>query len=791
MKPLDIALDYIARGWNPVPVPHRSKVPTGDAWQNLIINKESAAQHFNGGAQNIGVQMGNHSGGLADTDLDCGEAIAVAPYLLPVTKAIFGRPGARDSHWLYTTDLYKTKSGATIKFEDPCAKQNNQKATLVELRIGGLSDQGEPQGAQTVFPGSTHKSGEPITWIDGAGDPMRVAGADLLCAVKYVAVAALIVRSWPAEGARHDVALTLGGFLARAGLDKTKIKLMVEAIAKAAGDTEWKDRVKAAEDHAEHHEKTNQGRGFPALKELVGEARAKRIAEWLDYAAIDAQKTDAIHSWDDPDWSLLDDRRGELLDFPLDVLQSAALKHCVTQAARGAGTNVDQVIIPLLGVASGLVGTARRVQATTSWTQPLTLWMGVIGFSGTGKTPGLDVTKRVLSEIQRARQIEIDALRRAHETAVEVAKIELAKWEAEAKTAINGGGTAPPKPAAADKLPEWIVPRMFVSDATTQKLGVLLQARPAGMTLILDELSGLFANMSRYSDGDDRPFWLEAWNGGAYSVERLGRPPVTLDSLLIGVVGGFQPDKLSQAFGEDGDGMSARFLYSWLAEPAHSKLIHGVAEVDLQLLTALTRLAGIGHVAGEQFTPQRIALSEYALDLFESLRLRVYNERRLLDGREREYWAKIPAHTLRLAGTLAFLQTAFAGSAEVSDIRGDVMQTAVTLMTEYFWPHAQSALRQAGLSDRHAVDRKILKWIRGTGEVEVSVKDIRRDCLHQSLDAETTQAHLERLERAGWLRKMTTPTKGRALIRWSVNPALSDQTAPSLVPSQDPKGIAA
>jgi hypothetical protein len=39
------------------------------------------------------------------------------------------------------------------------------------------------------------------------------------------------------------------------------------------------------------------------------------------------------------------------------------------------------------------------------------------------------------------------------------------------------------------------------------------------MLFIGDELAGLFLNMSRYSNGSDREFWLEAWNGGCFTVE--------------------------------------------------------------------------------------------------------------------------------------------------------------------------------------------------------------------------------------------------------------------------------
>jgi hypothetical protein len=35
--PLDIALTYIDRRWNPVPVEYRTKKPIGNAWQSRII----------------------------------------------------------------------------------------------------------------------------------------------------------------------------------------------------------------------------------------------------------------------------------------------------------------------------------------------------------------------------------------------------------------------------------------------------------------------------------------------------------------------------------------------------------------------------------------------------------------------------------------------------------------------------------------------------------------------------------------------------------------------------------
>src|SRR5262249_1899582 len=138
-SPLDIALSYIARGWNPIPVPFKGKIPPGKAWQKRTVTAQNVRRYFNTEPKNVGVQLGPKSGDLADVDLDCEEAIALAPYFLPPTPAVFGRASKLRSHYLYVIDG-APEQGA-IKHVDP------QKKTVVELRIGGGD-----KGAQTVFP---------------------------------------------------------------------------------------------------------------------------------------------------------------------------------------------------------------------------------------------------------------------------------------------------------------------------------------------------------------------------------------------------------------------------------------------------------------------------------------------------------------------------------------------------------------------------------------------------------------------------------------------------------------
>jgi hypothetical protein len=154
------------------------------------------------------------------------------------------------------------------------------------------------------------------------------------------------------------------------------------------------------------------------------------------YGSQQDQDRRAIHSWNDPDCSILDDRRGELPDFPIDTLP-APCQEWVKRAAHGAGATPAHVAVPLLGISSSLIGTARRVKASQSWTQPMTTWTGVVGSSGTNKTPGIDATKRALSQIKRDRKSKISELRRAHEGRVEAAKAAREQWKKDVKSAAQ------------------------------------------------------------------------------------------------------------------------------------------------------------------------------------------------------------------------------------------------------------------------------------------------------------------------------------------------------------------
>ena len=268
MSAADVARGYLRRGWCPIPVPFKSKKPNTPGWQHSQLREEDLEKAFSG-KTNIGVILGPKSSGLTDVDLDCPEAVALAPHFLERTGAIFGRSSNPNSHWLYQTSLAQAGSKSVIQYRDPMRPKED--GMLVEIRVGGETS------AQTVFPGSVHETGEPIEW-SGRGEPAKVENGKLTADVSMLASACLLARYWPGEGSRHDAALTLGGFLSRAGYQPAQIRYFVEAITRAAGDPDHRDRKRAAEDAANAHRQGKHAYGLRTLKEVFDEPVARQVA---------------------------------------------------------------------------------------------------------------------------------------------------------------------------------------------------------------------------------------------------------------------------------------------------------------------------------------------------------------------------------------------------------------------------------------------------------------------------------------------------------------------------------
>ena len=179
------------------------------------------------------------------------------------------------------------------------------------------------------------------------------------------------------------------------------------------------------------------------------------------------------------------------------------------------------------------------------------------------------------------------------------------------------------------------------------------------------------------------------------------------------MTGGFQPDKLNSSFGGAADGIYTRMLFAWPPEPAYQKLTDHVEEIEPELYNTLTRLIDLPAEQDNELLVSPVILSSDARGAFEDFRKQVHTGKTALDGHDREWWAKTPTHVLRLSGTLAYLDWArrTAGKPALIDepnaIEARFVHGAVRLVRDYFWPHARAALRQIGLTERHAKARRV------------------------------------------------------------------------------------
>jgi hypothetical protein len=285
--PLEWARWYLDQDVAPIPVPFKSKIPVLKEWQNHRLTGETVVEHFNGGPVNLGALLGAASRGLTDIDLDCREAVILAPRFLPATPCLFGRASTGAAHRLYRVLL----SLPTTKFEDVEKGADGQRRMLVELRR---------DGAQTIVPPSVHPSGERVMFVSEGFAPADVEGGELLRRARLLAIACLLGRHWPDEGGRHQAALSASGLLLRADVPVEDVLLVVTAAAQVAGDAEATDR---RADVLSTHDKLTAGGavvGGPELAKMLkgdGPAVVKCIKRWL-----------GLHQSAEPRWQAPADR---------------------------------------------------------------------------------------------------------------------------------------------------------------------------------------------------------------------------------------------------------------------------------------------------------------------------------------------------------------------------------------------------------------------------------------------------------------------------------------------------
>jgi len=113
--------------------------------------------------------------------------------------------------------------------------------------------------------------------------------------------------------------------------------------------------------------------------------------------------------------------------------------------------------------------------------------------------------------------------------------------------------------------------RLIVNDATVEALHETLDANPAGLLVIRDELTGWWSQLDRQGREGERAFFLQAWNGDtSFTIDRIGRGSIHVPACCLSMLGGIQPGRLRSYLvdaitdGPANDGLIQRFqLLVW------------------------------------------------------------------------------------------------------------------------------------------------------------------------------------------------------------------------------------
>lgn len=558
---LDNATDILRRGWQPIPIPHLSKNPNFANWQKLELTESDLPEYFNGKPQNIGVHLGTKSNGLTDIDLDSPEAVRIADYFLPETEAVFGRAGKPRSHRLY----YCT-NGKFEKFNNPFLigskdADERKQACIVELRTG--------DGKQTVFPGSTHESGEAVSW-QSDGEPLKIDAQTLRRACALLASACLLSTFWR-DGMRNELNLALSGALLRNGFDLSATKNFIRAVCIAANDEETSDRLKAIDATAQKLESGKNVFGFPKLAELTDKKLVETVCKWL----LIGNKQESQAQWNNqtetPGEFTNDPKPLDLTLKPVETIDDDCLPSVLVEwlrpAAKVIGCPFDFLVLSAIVTAGSLIGSRVRVKAlqNSDWFVVPNLYGGLVGLPSTKKTPALDETRKPILELQEKSRKEFSDKRKDYE-------IEAKYYERETTAIYREKLGLEDTKAKIKSLPEPNQPTMKryeTNDITTPKLAQFLAENPNGLLQFRDELTGWLKSLEADYDTNARTLILELWKGAInYEKARVGDGEIQITSGTLSIVGSIQPSKLqryvSEAYSFDNsDGFLQRFLFAY------------------------------------------------------------------------------------------------------------------------------------------------------------------------------------------------------------------------------------
>ena len=541
---------YRSMNMEPLPLPAGKKGPGINDWQHG--GHEDVA--FNGEG-NIGLILGEVGHGLVCVDLDCDEAIELAPKFLPDTPAVIGRAGRKRCHWFYRCD----ESGKKASFNDPQSGD-----VIVEVLASGQ---------QVVVGPSTHPDGGDYDVL--TAEPATVERMEIDEAV----------------GRLHDAVLHARGHAQSEAVTEQQPPDVLTPTGTRPGD-DYSDRghdhfrsvldrhgwkhMRTADDGNEHWERPGKDERstsatlkdgvFYVFSSSVSQLQASTgYSMFAAYAAMQhggehskAAKALATEGYGHrPEFNATQDT-----PFPVDAL-SPAWAEWITASAAAKNIPTEMLALPALAAAGAAISNMVLANPWDTWGVPSMLWTIVVAPTGTMKTSPFREANQGVYDQQR----KLDA---QHNADMERHNAESRAWKVHTKTWEKNGaeGEAPREPQSPCRQ------TLTLTDTTVEAVVQAASNSARGILLANDELAQWFEQQGAYKSGrgtgGDDAVWNASFNGEAYSVARKTTGTQWIDRLSVSVAGTIQPGilKFCSTRRNRESGLLVRFLPAIVQPPA-------------------------------------------------------------------------------------------------------------------------------------------------------------------------------------------------------------------------------
>jgi len=460
-------------------------------------------------------------------------------------------------------------------------------------------------------------------------------------------------------------------------------------------------------------------------------------------------------------------------DLPAGVLPEL-VEQFARDRARRLGVDAGAPAAALVTALGSLVPAGNRLQMRqldTEWTVKPILWTAIIGPPGSNKSATINAAMGPVQKLQVGwrksfaadeHKLKADETRRA--------TAEKAKAKPENTDQVFEGEAEAAKPRFRQKI---------YNDATTEALAVALCENPEGLLYHADELAGWLAGMDAYraKGGKDRAFWLQAKEGGDFTVNRKLSERICVENCAISVLGGIQPDKIKALkLGMSDDGLLQRFTPIIIHRSGNGADIAPDTVTGERLANAANAIADAANGTLFRFSPEADA-ELHAVEAFKAKEIARPDASPTL----RQWLDKMPNEFGRLSLVFHFIEHYGAAGAGVDIIpavlisRGTA-ERARRYLTEFVYSHALTFyLKDLGAStmDEHAL------WVAGfvlaRGLPAISSRDIYRvyPALKSPEKRSLIVATMRVLEMHDWVKPVHADRHG-VEDRWAVNPAVHD-----------------